>query len=84
MPLTTPDSCNFCHSVGFVELLSVVQPRFFTGFYFLVDISGILLFLLGGGEGGVRGAGWGEVWFLIEIPGKGGSPGEGGPDWEGV
>ena len=39
-----------------------------------MDVSDIFyFFLLGGGEGGVRGAGKGRGDFLLKIPGGGGS-----------
>ena len=45
----------------------------------LVDVSDIFFFfLLGDGEGGVRGAGGGRgIGFLLKSPGGGGSPGRG-------
>ena len=41
----------------------------------LVDVSDFFFFLLGEGEGGVRGAGKGGVRFLIKFPGGGGGGG---------
>ena len=51
---------------------------------YLVDVSDIFLFffLLGGGEGGVRGDREGG-WFLLKIPEGGGSPGGGGDEGPG-
>ena len=50
----------------------------------LVDVSDIFyFFLLGGGEGGVRGAGKGRGRIFIENPRRGGLPGGWGPRGEG-
>ena len=52
--------------------------RFYCNLKFLADVSDIFFFLLGGGKGGVRGAGRGGWNFSLKTPGGGVSPAGGG------
>ena len=56
------------------------QTQTNAGKYNLVDVSDIFFFLLGGGQGGVRGdrEGGGCRFFKLKIPGWGVSPRKGG------